>query len=96
MLAMSKKPFKRQVTAARIKAAPLLATPGVARLLDRHDVCALVGVTYPTIWEWMRDAKFPRSRIAGGKSVWLSTEIDAWLATLPVRRLKGDAPLEVA
>ena len=24
--------------------------------------------------------------------MWLSTEIEAWLATLPVRKLKGDAP----
>ena len=38
----------------------------------------------------MRAGTFPRSRIAGGKSKWLSTEVDAWLAALPVRPLKGD------
>src|SRR5262245_20082318 len=32
----------------------------------------------------------------GGKSMWLSTEIEAWIAALPVRRLKGDEPLEMA
>jgi hypothetical protein len=26
----------------------------------------------------------------------LSTEIEAWIAALPVRRLKGDEPLEMA
>ena len=36
--------------------------------------------------------KFPRARVVGGQSMWLSTEIEAWLAALPVRRLKGDAP----
>ena len=35
-------------------------------------------------------ATFPRSRVVGGKSMWLSTDIEAWLATLPVRKLKGD------
>jgi predicted DNA-binding transcriptional regulator AlpA len=45
----------------------------------------------------MRDGKFPRSRVVGGKSMWLSTEIDAWIAGLPVRQLKGDdAAAEVA
>jgi predicted DNA-binding transcriptional regulator AlpA len=60
------------------------------RLLDKHEVCAIAGATFPTIWAWMRDGTFPRARIAGGKSKWLSTEIDAWLASLPPRRLKGD------
>jgi predicted DNA-binding transcriptional regulator AlpA len=35
--------------------------------------------------------QIPRSRIVGGKSMWLSSEIDSWLAGLPVRPLKGDA-----
>jgi predicted DNA-binding transcriptional regulator AlpA len=51
----------------------------------------ITGLSYPTLWQWMRDGRFPRSRIVGGKSMWLSTEIDAWLAGLPVRPLKGDA-----
>jgi predicted DNA-binding transcriptional regulator AlpA len=86
----TKRPHAVQVTAARANAAALLTTPGVVRLLDKHEVCAIVGATYPTIWEWMRNGKFPRSRICGGKSMWLSTEIEAWLAALPVRPLKGD------
>jgi predicted DNA-binding transcriptional regulator AlpA len=67
------------------------------RLLGKHDVLAITNVTFPTIWAWMRGGKFPRSRIVGGKSMWLSTEVDAWLAALPVRPLKGDAAeVEVA
>jgi hypothetical protein len=31
-----------------------------------------------------------RSRAVGGKSMWRSDEIDAWLAALPVRAVKGD------
>jgi predicted DNA-binding transcriptional regulator AlpA len=78
-----------QVAAARARAtAPLV--PGSIRLLDRHEVCALAGCTYPTIWKMMREGRFPRSRACGGKAVWLSSEIEAWLAALPVRPLKGD------
>jgi predicted DNA-binding transcriptional regulator AlpA len=38
----------------------------------------------------MPAGKFPRSRIVGGKSMWVSTEIESWMAALPIRRLKGD------
>jgi predicted DNA-binding transcriptional regulator AlpA len=60
------------------------------RLLDKGEILTITGVTFPTIWAWMRAGTFPRSRIVGGKSMWVSTEVDDWLATLPVRPLKGD------
>jgi predicted DNA-binding transcriptional regulator AlpA len=72
----------RQVTAARV------ATNIRPQLLTRQEVVALAGVTYPTIWLWMREGRFPRSRAVGGKSMWLASEIDAWVAALPVRSLK--------
>ena len=62
------------------------------RLLDKAEVLAIANVSFPTVWAWMRAGTFPRSRVAGGKSVWLSSEIEAWIAGLPVRRLKGDKP----
>jgi predicted DNA-binding transcriptional regulator AlpA len=61
------------------------------RLLKKSEVLAIVGVTYPSLWAWMRNGAFPRSRVVGGRSMWRSDEIDAWLADLPVRPLKGDA-----
>ena len=67
-----------------------------ARLLSKREVLGIVGVSYPTIWSMMRANTFPRSRVVGGKSMWLSTDIEAWLATLPVRKLKGDEPTEAA
>jgi predicted DNA-binding transcriptional regulator AlpA len=60
-------------------------------LLTKQDVLKITRVTFPTIWTWMRAGKFPRSRIVVGKSMWLSSEVDAWLAALPLRPLKGDA-----
>jgi predicted DNA-binding transcriptional regulator AlpA len=65
--------------------------PPLERLLSKHDVVAITSLSFPTIWAWMRAGKFPRSRIVGGKSMWLASEVNAWLAGLPVRPLKGDA-----
>jgi predicted DNA-binding transcriptional regulator AlpA len=65
--------------------------PPLERLLSKHDVVAITGLSFPTLWAWMRDGKFPRSRVVGGRSMWLYSEIHAWVAALPVRQLKGDA-----
>jgi predicted DNA-binding transcriptional regulator AlpA len=71
--------------------------PPAVRLIGKHEVLAITGVSHPTVWTWMRAGTFPRSRIVGGKSMWLSTDIDRWLAALPIRPLKGDpAPVETA
>jgi prophage regulatory protein len=61
-----------------------------ARLLSRREVIDRVGVSYPTLWSWMRAGKFPRSRVVGGKVAWLESEIDRWIAELPIKPLKGD------
>jgi predicted DNA-binding transcriptional regulator AlpA len=79
----------RQVTRAR-----QATNPALPKLLSKREIVAITGVTYPTIWAWMRDGKFPRPRVLGGKSCWPSAEIESWIAALPVRRLKGDAESE--
>jgi predicted DNA-binding transcriptional regulator AlpA len=66
------------------------APPLAERLLSRHDVLAIVPVTYPCLWGLMIAGRFPRSRVVGGKSMWLLSEVNDWLAGLPVRKLKGD------
>jgi predicted DNA-binding transcriptional regulator AlpA len=63
--------------------------PGL-RLLTKREILDLTGVSFVTIWTWMRAGKFPRSREVGGRSMWFSTEVDDWLNGLPVRKLKGD------
>ena len=60
------------------------------RLIFRREVLRRVGLSYPTIWKMMREGRFPRSRVCGGKSAWLEEEIDTWIEGLPLRRLKGD------
>ena len=58
------------------------APPGWSgtHLLGKGQVLAITNVTFPTVWTWMRAGKFPRARVVGGRSMWLSTEIEAWLA----------------
>ena len=56
----------------------------------KGEVLERVGVSFPTVWLMMRRGEFPRARVVGGRSAWLSSEIDAWIAGLPIRRLKGD------
>jgi predicted DNA-binding transcriptional regulator AlpA len=65
------------------------APPGV-RLLSKADVRAITNVTYVTIWKWMLAGIFPRSRIVGGKAMWRSDDIDAWLDAPPMQTLKSD------
>ena len=60
-------------------------------LLDKKQVINRVGVSFPTIWKWMRAGKFPRARTVGDlKSVWLENEVEAWMSALPLSRLSGD------
>ncbi len=61
-----------------------------ARFISKAEVLDRVAASYPSVWQWMRDGKFPRSRELGGKSVWLESEIEAWINARPRRRLKGD------
>jgi prophage regulatory protein len=61
-----------------------------AQLISKTEVLKRVGVSYPTVWQWMRDKKFPRSRELGGKVCWIESEIEHWIANRPVAPLKGD------
>jgi predicted DNA-binding transcriptional regulator AlpA len=75
----------------RERPSAIAARFGMPRLLNRHEVCALAGLTYASIWSRMRAGTFPTSRIEGGRSVWISSELEQWLSGLKLRRLKGDA-----
>jgi predicted DNA-binding transcriptional regulator AlpA len=59
-----------------------------AALLDRHQIVALTGLTYPTIWGMMCRGAFPRGRVVNHKTAWLASEVEAWIAALPISRLR--------
>jgi predicted DNA-binding transcriptional regulator AlpA len=90
------KDVKSPQVAVAAKAAKRKASkPPAVRLLDKHEILAITGASFPTVWTWMCAGTFPRARIVGGKSKWRSDEVEAWIADLPVRALKGDAKVEV-
>lgn len=64
-------------------------TTSPVRLISKAEVCDKVGKTFPTIWLWMRHGKFPLARDLGGQPAWVESEIDAWIAALPVREYKA-------
>jgi prophage regulatory protein len=59
--------------------------------MSRREVLDHVGVSYPTLWRWMQEGSFPRSRTIGGKKIaWVEAEVEKWINDLPVVPLKGD------
>ena len=59
------------------------------KLVYKPEVLERVGKTYPTLWQWMREGKFPMSREVGGSTAWLESEIDAWIEARPQRQYKA-------
>ena len=63
------------------------------RLLTKAEVLELLGVTYTTVFTWMREGRFPLSielGPSGGRSTkiaWLADEVYAWIASRPRRKL---------
>jgi predicted DNA-binding transcriptional regulator AlpA len=69
------------------------STPPAARppsqMIFKAEVVKRVGFTYPTLWKWMREGKFPLSFDIGSKTAWLESEVEGWLASRPRSRLKA-------
>ncbi len=82
--------WKNANIAARKKAIAELPN-GAVRLIDKEELLARVPLSYPNIWERMKKGTFPRSRMIGDRTFWLESEIEEYIASLPVRPLKGDA-----
>jgi len=82
---------KAAAFAAKVGALRATCEPLGVRLLSKAEVLAVVNVSYPALWKWMKTGRFPRARMVGNKSMWLSTEVAAWLTNLPPCRLKGIA-----
>jgi prophage regulatory protein len=63
-----------------------------AKLLSKQEVLDRTGVSYPTIWHWMRVGRFPRARQCGEQKIaWIESEVEAWIEALPITVLKGEA-----
>jgi predicted DNA-binding transcriptional regulator AlpA len=84
-------PRSHHTTKKSVAAEPPRIAVGGPRLIDRHELLAKTALSYPKIWALMREGTFPRARAVGGRTLWLESEIDAWIANLPQRAFKGDA-----
>jgi predicted DNA-binding transcriptional regulator AlpA len=74
---------------ARKRALVEAARPPPLKLLSQREVCALIGVSPPTLWKWTRLGKFPKARVLnGGKLGYLAHEIEAWILDQPLQTLK--------
>lgn len=51
----------------------------MVRLIYKPELLDRVGLSYTTIWHMMRDGRFPRSRVIGGRSAWVEREVDEHL-----------------
>jgi predicted DNA-binding transcriptional regulator AlpA len=80
----------RQAQLPTVALTPVADDGDGIRLLSKPEVIERVGVSYATLWHWMRAGTFPRSRALGGKTVWIKSEVEAFMAALPKRLLKGD------
>lgn len=56
---------------------------GVDRLLDRHQIGSIVGVTGDTIMKWAISGHFPVPLVAGGRKVWKASTVSHWINNLP-------------
>jgi predicted DNA-binding transcriptional regulator AlpA len=50
----------------------------------------VVPFTYTSIWKMMIAGTFPRGREIAGKICWVEAEIEAWIASRPIKRFKGE------
>ena len=84
------KKLKRRPAAIIAAEKPRISVGG-PRLIDRNELLAKTALSYPKIWQMMIEGTFPRAKAAGGRTVWLESEVDTWIAERPNRKLKGDA-----
>jgi prophage regulatory protein len=51
------------------------------RLIDKHEVLSLVGISHSFLYRLMADRKFPRQIKVGKKSVWSFNQVNDWITS---------------
>jgi len=50
------------------------------RLLTQRDVCDLLRITYPTLYRWLKDGRFPAPvNGRGRKLLWSPGAVEEWM-----------------
>ena len=83
-----------QVQAQEYRTTITGSQPASVCLLSKRQVCDKVGLSPHYIWRLVQAGKFPEGRIMGRRTLWVSSEIDAWIFAQPRRSYRK--PAEVA
>jgi predicted DNA-binding transcriptional regulator AlpA len=59
-----------------------------AAFLSKRQVLELIPISATSLWDWCRNGHFPKPRTIGSKTVWLSSDVHAWMQARPVREYK--------
>jgi predicted DNA-binding transcriptional regulator AlpA len=62
--------------------------PPLKFICKRDLLIKIGGLSYTTVWAWMKAGTFPRSRTVGGKTVWIEDEVDRWMRSRTLSTLK--------
>lgn len=55
------------------------------RILRAAELAECLGISRVTLWRWEREGRIPPKRIVGPNVIgWLESEIDEWMASLPM------------
>jgi predicted DNA-binding transcriptional regulator AlpA len=68
--------------------------PNQIKLLSGAEVLDIVGVSYASLWGWIKEGTFPPGRALSpgtkkGRICWIESEVQTWMLSLPVRLPKG-------
>jgi predicted DNA-binding transcriptional regulator AlpA len=77
---------KDHVGAAASKEASPDAQP---KLLSKAQVYKKVPRSFPTIWKWMIEGRFPAARDVCGRPMWIESEVNSWIENLPLRQYQS-------
>lgn len=59
-------------------------TANLPNLIRTKALCRQLGTTYPTIFRWMQDGKFPEPiKLSDGSLAWYESEVLEWLQSRP-------------
>jgi predicted DNA-binding transcriptional regulator AlpA len=75
-------PLDDQTSAQQVVAPPI-------RVISKRELLRRVPLSFPTIWKMMKQNRFPRAHVLGGKTVWIESEVSNFLADLPLREYQG-------
>jgi predicted DNA-binding transcriptional regulator AlpA len=59
-----------------------------SRLLGKRELCEKLDRTFQCLHKWIAQGRFPAPRDFLGRPAWLESDINRWIAELPLRRYR--------